>query len=162
MIDQPQTPLVSLQGWEHTPWVPHMLGKLGQHEVAGQGSNPFILDCYEATLGVGHGRTFDDSEIAWCSAAMNWGVVQCGIKGTGSLAARSWLLWGVECVAPFPGCIVVYSRPPDPSHAHVGVWMAAHGSNILTLGGNEHNAMNILPYPAERVLAYRQMPLVAA
>ena len=139
--------------WPDAPWMPHALGELGQRELPGGADNPRVLE-YLATCT--HNPALLHDETAWCSAFANWCMEQASVARTHKLNARSWLTWGRETVAPFKGCVVVFSRPPDPSHGHVGFWMGASGTDVLTLGGNENNAVSIKLYPASRLLCYRQ------
>ena len=136
-----------------SPWLEIARGEIGVKEIAGELANPRILEYLRSTsLGAwGQGR----DETAWCSAFVNWCVVQAGIEGTGSAMARSWLGWGVEC-APEPGCIVVLKRGKPPS-GHVGFLDEWSGpdNTIRLLGGNQQNAVNVTTYPTSRVLGYR-------
>lgn len=142
------------QAWALAPWMPFALAELGQREIPGDADNPRIQEYYAAVIGA-KGRRFKD-EVPWCAAFVGWSLAQAGVPHSGSLAARSYLRWGVETVAPFPGCIVVFSRPPKPGSGHVAFWMGAEGRNVLVLGGNQNNRVCVKPYPAARVLGYRQ------
>ena len=143
-----------IAAWGRTPWMPFALAELGQREIFGAKDNPRIQAYYAAVVGA-KGRRLKD-EVPWCAAFVGWALRQAGLPNTGSLAARSYLRWGVEAVAPFPGCVVVFSRPPNPASGHVAFWMGAEGKSVLVLGGNQGDRVCVKPYPAARVLAYRQ------
>jgi uncharacterized protein (TIGR02594 family) len=144
------------QPWANALWMPHALGELGQKEIPGDANNPRIQEYYAAVVGAKRAEGLDD-EVPWCSAFANWAVIQAGLPGTHSLAARSWLKWGKETVAPFPGCVCVFWRDdPAGSKGHVAFYMGAAVNSILVLGGNQGNAVSVRPYPARRLLCYRQ------
>jgi uncharacterized protein (TIGR02594 family) len=132
------------------PWMHFAFQEFGQKEVGGNRDNPRIKE-YLKTVGMnGH------DETPWCSAFANWCMAQANIKGTGRANARSWLKWEGKLVAkPVFGCIVVLSRPPDPSHGHVAFWVGEDAVNPMLLGGNQGNAVSLKRYPRARILDYR-------
>ena len=137
--------------WADAPWMPYALAELGQRELPGNADNPRVV-LYHSYAG---GRAPD--EVAWCSSFVNFCMAQAGVPRTEKKNARSWMRWGKETTAPFPGCVVIFSRPPKPASGHVGFWVGAEGKNILVLGGNQNNSVCVKPYPAARLLAYRAM-----
>lgn len=80
---------------------------------------------------------------------------EAGIEGSGSAAIRSWLQWGKKLSNSKKGCIVVYSSSRGPSSGHVGFFDRKEHNHIITLGGNQSNAVNFSFYPASRLLGYR-------
>lgn len=127
------------------PYLTALLRVKGEHEVDGPLSNPLIWDMYVAG-GVAHPKLLDDSTTAWCSAALCWAFETSGLRGTRSLAGRSWLKRGrkLDLKKPIPrGAIAVLRYDNDPNHGHVGVVLADHGTSIDVLAGNQGNAVSV-------------------
>jgi uncharacterized protein (TIGR02594 family) len=104
------------------------------------------------------GVNLDPSETAWCAGFVNSILQQNGLDGTKSLAARSFLDWGEEVSEPSEGDVVVLSRGRrDGWKGHVGLFQGFDADgNILILGGNQGDGVNITAYPADRLLGYRR------
>lgn len=101
-------------------------------------------------------KGFDGNPIITgnCSAFVNWVVIQAGIPGTNSAAARSWLRWG-ESTTFVKGCIVVLKRGDSPWQGHVGFGLEEKGKVVTVLGGNQDNSVCVLPFNKYSVLGYR-------
>ncbi len=130
--------------------------ELGISEIAGPNHNDRILQ-YSDEIGI---PWINDDETPWCSVFMNWVAMKCGVKRSGSAAARSWLNVGFAVENPEPGDIVVYWRGDPNSHqGHVGIFFGYSNdrSRVYTLGGNQNNSVSISAYPAERVLSFRRL-----
>jgi len=97
-------------------------------------------------------------EVSWCSSFVNWCVIQAGMKGTNSAAARSWLKWGHETKEPVQGDIVVFQRPPNPQSGHVAFYVKEEGDKIYVLGGNQGDQVKISAYKKIDLLSYRHVP----
>lgn len=139
----------------NTPWLDEAEKDLGLKELSGRKHNPRILEMFHQS---GHGWVTDD-ETAWCSAAMNAWMEQAGIKGTGSLAARSWLSWGKKVSTPQRGAIAVFSRGKSSWQGHVAICTGKHTrTHIEVIGGNQRNAVNIRMYPKSKLLGLRWPP----
>lgn len=139
------------------PWMAYARSKIGIHEAPGDAENPYIDECI-ADAGLPKSMQLD-SVTAWCGCFCNKCMKETGHtdRPQHPAAARSWFGWGVRLAAPVHGCINVYSRPPDPSHAHVGFYDATtqHLPTYAywdTLGGNEDNQVKVKPYPKDRLL----------
>ncbi len=140
--------------------------RIGQREIPGQGSNPYISHCLTKV-----GCAPDDS-IAWCSAFVNDCMDSVGIKGTGKANARSWLDWGRPIEFPVFGCVAIYWRPMilkhpfggvpilgnDGIHAHVGFWLFELDDEDCNLGGNQNNSVDLEFHKKDKLLGYR-LPL---
>jgi uncharacterized protein (TIGR02594 family) len=122
----------------------------GVHEIPGNSDNPRIVE-YLTTVGLPH----EHDETPWCSAFVNWCLDKVGVLGTRRANARSFLSWGSELELPTVGCVVAFSRPPDPSHGHVAFYLGQDTLNIHVLGGNQGNSVSVASYPKSRWLAYR-------
>lgn len=124
--------------------------EIGVLEIYGAEDNPRILSYQQATS-----LKATDDETPWCSAFVCWCFEQVGIASTKKANARSWLDWGVALDKPKEGCVVVFRRGSSGWQGHVGFYYGERGSDILLLGGNQNNSVNISRYPKSRVLGYR-------
>lgn len=121
--------------------------QMGIAELSGKLHSKAILGYHaETTL-----KATDD-ETPWCSSFANWITKQCGVVGTRSAAARSWMKWGKELKKPVKGCIVVFTRTGG---GHVAFYDSEDKNYIYTLGGNQGDRVCIAAYPKSRLLGYR-------
>lgn len=104
------------------------------------------------------GQNLDPQTTAWCAAAVNTALEQTGQKGTGSLAARSFLEWGQPVDQPQRGDIAVFSRgDPNGWQGHVGFFDGYNpDGTIRVLGGNQGDAVSIAAYSPDRLLGFRR------
>lgn len=132
--------------------------QVGISELPGTLHDERILDYHETCT-----MKAQADEISWCSAFVNWCVIQACALGTNSAAAKSWLEWGIE-VKPeeaFVGDLVILTRkdPNNPNAAHVGFLAAPYLQDelvIKVLGGNQANQVCEKFYPKDRVLGIRR------
>lgn len=136
------------------------LGEIGTRELAGPRSHPRIVE-YFASAGIGPnfpGKLgADDSTTPWCGCFAAWVVRQLGVEPPSQpYRARSWANWGAP-KEPLPGCVAVFSRPPNPAHGHVAIVLAEvnDGAEVAVCGGNQRNAVTVALYPRSRLLGYR-------
>jgi uncharacterized protein (TIGR02594 family) len=120
----------------------------GVHETRGPGSNPRVAE-YLRVVG------FADDSVPWCSAFANWCMKEAGFVGSGRANARSWLHWGKAIAACKLGAVAVFSRGNQPHQGHVGFYAGVDGSNLLVLGGNQHDAVCVRAYPSNHLLNMR-------
>lgn len=126
---------------------------VGTDEIKGSKHNPVILEYFDA---VGHGWVKDD-ETPWCAAFVGAVLEEAGHKGTGSLAARSFLDWGHKVKTPKYGDVVVFWRGKKEGwQGHVGFYIRETDNYIYCLGGNQGNSVNVSRYSKDRVLGYRR------
>lgn len=108
------------------------------------------------------GFSLDPRETAWCAAFANASLAQAGLKGTGSLAARSFETWGegVDPSQAMPGDVAVFSRPEaGPNAGHVGFFQGYNpDGSIRVLGGNQSNSVSVTDMPASQLLGIRRAP----
>lgn len=122
----------------------------GVKEITGNEDNPRIVEYHAATT-----LKASDDETPWCSAFVNWCMDKAGEVKTNKANARSWLNWGVSLDKPVQGCVVVFSRGSKSWQGHVGFYEGSAGDQVLCLGGNQSNEVNISSYAKSRVLGYR-------
>lgn len=150
-------------------WVEEALKHIGQKEIPGVKSNVWILSLWiKVTPWLGN----DDSKVPWCGAFMRHCFVTAKVDTPKAYyRAKEWLNWGVKLAAPIPGCVVVFDRVGG---GHVGIVMGYDAKgNLMVLGGNQGDAVNIRPFAVSRVSGYRwptgvatpkstKMPLMAS
>ena len=135
--------------------------EIGVKEVAGSGNNAKVVK-YHAFATKDNKKGMNDS-VPWCSSFVCWVVENTFVKGkhigsTNSMAARSWLKWGVSTKNdPLPGDIVVYWRgKKDGWQGHTGFYLGSKGDYIYTLGGNQRDSVNISTYHKVKLLDIRR------
>lgn len=111
------------------------------------------------------GQTVDPVNTPWCAAFANSVLGASGLKGTGSLAAKSFLGYGTPTTKPTQGDIVVFNdltNSNNPNKGHVGFYAGIETKKgvqyIKTLGGNQDGSVSIKSYPASKVAGYREPP----
>lgn len=84
---------------------------------------------------------------------------ECGIAGTGSASARSWLDWGTRLDSPREGCVVVFSQPCGPATGHVNLFLGfTRNAKVRGVGVLRSGPVSVLAFPKWRVLGYRWPP----
>lgn len=130
-------------------WIAAARAAIGTTEIPGRRSNPTIVKWWSLIR-----APFQDDETPWCAGFVGGMLESVGIKSSRSAAARSYLNWGRALPRPAVGCIVVFSRGPRNGHVGFVVGKDAAG-NLMVLGGNQGDAVNIKPFSRQRVLGYR-------
>lgn len=133
-------------------WLMEAYKHIGQREIVGRKHNPLILRWWTAIR-----APFTDDETPWCAAYVGGVLEAVGIRSSRSAMARSYLRWGINMRRPHVGCVVVFWRgSPQSASGHVGFAVGKdRAGNLLILGGNQGNAVNIKPFSPHRVLSYR-------
>lgn len=135
-------------------WHAYAEFKRGVKEIPGSAANPRIVEYLKAT-DIGSNPMASSDETPWCSAFVNFVMLQAGIPRTRSAMARSWMHWGKQA-KPEYGAVVVFWRTTQTSiSGHVGFFVGEEGSNIWVLGGNQMNSVSFAKYPRTRLLGYR-------
>ena len=127
-----------------SPWIRRMLQKLNGSWLLGQ---------------------------PWCGGAVAFWMQSSGIPIPKNwYRAKGWLDWERPLPSPCVGCVVIYQREGG-GHVGLAVGFDSNG-NILTLGGNQGDEVNIKPFSPVRVMGFRwplgvhvpldPMPLLAA
>lgn len=131
------------------PWVDEARKFIGLAEVKGAQHNPEILQMWRDIKRGG----IKDDETPWCAAFVGAMLERVGIRSSRFESAKSYLDWGQHLALPVPGCIVVFTRQGG-GHVGFAVGRDAAG-NLLILGGNQSDAVNIRAFPVSRVSGYR-------
>lgn len=126
-------------------WMDIAEKEIGQHEIKG-GENPRIIEYDTATS-----LKAKEDETPWCAAFVNWCLVQSGILGTNSAAAKSFLDWGRKIDTPEYGCVCVIHQKQSgadnstgsSSGYHVAFWTKEENGHAYLLGGNQSDSVKI-------------------
>jgi len=134
-------------------WLALARSEIGVKEFAGEADNPKIMGYFKDAGFAG----IDTEETSWCAGFANAMLERCGVPGSKSLAARSFLQWGKKVTKPYPGCVVVFWRgSPSSWQGHVGFYLSENATHISVLGGNQGDSVKIANYPKSQLLGYRE------
>lgn len=130
-------------------WIIEARANIGVHEIKGLAHNPKILSWWKDIKRAG----IKDDETPWCAAFVGGCLENSGIVSSRFESARSYESWGSPLSAPAYGCVVVFSRVGG---GHVGFVVGQDSQgNLMVLGGNQGDAVNIRAFARDRVTAYR-------
>lgn len=125
---------------------------IGVAEAPGIANNPDVVKML---------RLVDTSvvadEVPWCSGFVNFIAWALRLPRSKSLAARSWLTIGRSIAleeAKAENDVVILERDGG---GHVGFFAGREGENVLLLGGNQRDAVNVSAFPIARVLGVRRL-----
>lgn len=130
-------------------WLTEAKKYIGEKEVKGVQHNPLILQFWKDI----HRGGIKDDETPWCAAFVGAVLERCGIPSSRYESATSYLQWGQELKEPGLGCVAVLLREGG---GHVGfvVGMSSN-ADLMVLGGNQSDAVNIRAFPRSRISGYR-------
>lgn len=130
-------------------WLTEARKHIGKREIKGAKHNPLITLWWKLIKRGG----IKDDETPWCAAFVGAMLESVGITSSRFESAKSYLTWGSVIPAPILGCIVVFTRNGG---GHVGFVVGADGNgNLLVLGGNQSDQVNIRTFSRDRVAGYR-------
>lgn len=131
------------------PWIKEAKKHLGLREIAGAKHNPTILNWIKNLKGF-----FKDDETPWCGTF----VAHC-LKTAGVSYPKNWFraldyrTAGSKLAKPAYGCVAIKSRVGG-GHVCFVVGKDRNG-NLLCLGGNQSNMVNITKYKASDFVEFR-------
>lgn len=130
-------------------WVEEAYKDIGVHEVSNEDRvHQMWRDCKLSGL-----AKFSAGKVPWCSGAACAWMERAGIRSPRTDGAKNWLGWGIELNEPAYGCVAVFTRSGG---AHVGFVVGEdYNGNLLIVGGNQSNAVNIKSFAKSRVSGYR-------
>ena len=135
------------------PWYEEAERLIGTREVAGDASNPEILDWAD-----GLGIDYADDDIPWCGLFLAHCVgstLQDEVLPSNPLGARNWNKFGSP-VDPQLGAVLVFWRgSPDSWKGHVGFYRGEDAKHYFVLGGNQSNSVNVAKITKNRLLGAR-------
>lgn len=133
-------------------WIKIAEGEKGVKEnTSKRKHNPRVLEYHASVKG-----NIKDDETPWCSSFVNWVMKKAGKGGTNSAMAISWKKYGKNVGKPAYGAIAVidWDGPGPGWKGHVGFVVGKKGNNVLLLGGNQRNAVNVKSFSTSKVVAY--------
>lgn len=138
-------------------WIAEGRKLIGNYEIAGKKDNPVIMQLWKDVFDAqGKKNWINTEETPWCGAFVGAVLVRSNLlKHVPKFFFRAleWNLVGRKLSKPAYGCVVVMSRKGG---GHVGFCVGKDQSgNIMILGGNQGNGVNIKPFNKERIVGYR-------
>lgn len=138
-------------------WIVEARRHIGMREIVGHAHNPKILEMLRKMGGFTgeHKAWWAEDETAWCGLFVGY----C-LGASGRFVIPSWYRakdWARHAAmtkldTPAYGCLAVFERKGG---GHVGFVVGEDDKqNIMVLGGNQGNAVNIKPFARSRVSAY--------
>lgn len=134
-------------------WLAAARADIGLREIPGAPTAPKIAGWLKQLR-----AWWSDDETPWCGVAVAAWMQAAGIGPLPRhwMRARAWAEWGQPLAYPAHGCVVVFARQGG---GHVGLLVGEDAAgNLLILGGNQGDAVNVRAFPRARVLAYRWPP----
>lgn len=126
-------------------WIEIARKYIGTREIKGAQHEPRILRWWKLIKRGG----IKDDETPWCAAFVGGVLEEAGIISSRFESAKSYLTWGLRLLSPVNGCIVVFERNGG---GHVGFVVGRDkNGNLLVLGGNQGDAVNVKAFPLSRV-----------
>lgn len=130
-------------------WIKSAREKIGIREIKGAKHSPKIIQWLKNLR-----SAWKDDETPWCGTYVAECLRDAGIRYPSTwYRARDYLNMPVKLNQPAYGCIVVFERKGG---GHVGFCVGKDkAGNLMILGGNQGDAVNIKPFSKDRVLGYR-------
>lgn len=131
-------------------WLTEARRHIGTREIKGAKHESKILVWWKAIRRGG----IKDDETPWCAAFVGGCLEAVGQASSRYESAKSYLTWGDSLAFPCVGAIVVFSR--EGGGGHVGFVVGKDKfNNLMVLGGNQGDAVNIKPFAMSRVTGLR-------
>lgn len=123
----------------------------GTLEAPGDENNPVILSWAKET---GLKSVYSEDATPWCSLY----IAVCAVRAkweipTFALRALSWVTWGNPSDVPMLGDVLCFKRKAG---GHVGMYIGEDSQCFHVLGGNQHDAVNIMRIEKARLVAARR------
>lgn len=131
------------------PWLEEAKKHIGLNEIKGGKHAPEIVQFWKDIKRGG----IKDDETPWCAAFVGAMLERAGVKSSRFESAKSYLDWGQLIAMPVAGCVVVFTRKGG-GHVGFAVGRDKEG-NLLVLGGNQGDSVNVKSFPVSRVSGYR-------
>lgn len=131
-------------------WLIEARSLMGTKEIPGPKHNSWIAGQW-AKLGA---SWFNDDETPWCGLFVAHCMQVAGqpFPGKGQFArALAWNDWGKPC-GLILGAVCVFGRSGG---GHVGFLVGESADRLYVLGGNQSNAVNIMPIAKARLVGTR-------
>ena len=138
------------------PYLDYALSLKDVRELPGEANHPFIV---EALAFVGKPESLQKDETPWCSASLNLILDRCGMIGTLSALAVSWMNWGRGVTDLQAGDILIFY---DGNNYHVTILTDPRivsyrmGEVYLCIGGDQSNELKTSPYLVKTLIGARR------
>ncbi|MBR1004547.1 uncharacterized protein (TIGR02594 family) [Bradyrhizobium japonicum] len=131
-------------------WLEAGIKLIGTKEGAGAKDNPSIIQ-WAKDEGGDIAAEYTHDSIPWCALFANHCLTKVGLKGTGTLWALDFAgHWpAVKLAGPAVGAFAPMKRTGG-GHIMMIVGRDQHG-NVMGLGGNQSDAVNIEPFAVSRL-----------
>ena len=138
------------------PWIEYAQKQIGTREIKGPKHESRIVSWWKSIRRGG----IKDDETPWCAAFVGACFENSGVVSSRFESAKSYLSWGRPLGMPTYGCVVVFTRQGG---GHVGFVVGRDQSgNLMVLGGNQGDAVNIKPFPDGVLIEKAKLPLIAS
>lgn len=129
----------------------------GVAEFPGKASNPAV-ETFFARAGFPGMK----DEVPWCAAFVGAILAECGLQGSGSLMARSYLSWGQKVSAQDAGAgdVAVMGRGKPPL-GHVFIVTDIRDGFVHGVGGNQDDKVSGIKVPVAHILGFRRADAAA-
>ena len=130
-------------------WIESARKHIGLKEFKGSKHNPTIVSWL-----VKLNAWWREDETPWCGVFVGAIMKDSGCDiPKAYYRAREWEKWGVGIKAPAVGCVVTFTRQGG---GHVGFVVGQDkAGNLLVLGGNQGDEVNIRAFPVDRATSFR-------
>lgn len=135
---------------ERPLWLQAGMALIGVKETIGVKDNSLIID-WAKDEGGDIAKTYTHDSIPWCALFANHVLTKAGLKGTESLWALDFAgQWpSVKLIGPAVGAFAPMVRNGG---GHIGIVVGQDQSgNVMLLGGNQSDAVNIKPFARSRL-----------
>ena len=124
----------------------------GTLEAPGTADNPEIMRWAKETGLSAQG--YNKDEVPWCGLSMAVVALRAGKTAPSvPLRALSWARFGIPSPEPSLGDVLVFKRTGG---GHVALYVGEDSKNYFCLGGNQGDAVSIVPKPKIRLHACRR------
>ncbi|OBU06459.1 TIGR02594 family protein [Morganella psychrotolerans] len=131
-------------------WITEARKEIGVSEHTAAGSTAVDQMWIDSKL---RGLVGTARKVPWCAGFVNTCLERAGIRSTRSDSSRSYLAFGDMLKEPAYGCVVTFSRNGG---GHVGFVVGkTESGQLMVLGGNQSDAVNIKAFGTDRVTGYR-------
>lgn len=135
------------------------LALYGTRETAGPGNTPAIME-WARGLGGNVAKVYTADSVPWCGLFVAHIAARAGKPLPASpLWARAWATWGTASPRAALGDVLVFVRNGG---GHVGLYVGEDAGAYHVLGGNQGDAVSIVPIAKDRCIAVRRLYAIAA